>query len=130
MSFEGFYQGSVLLVPNVDFGICVLLLVRRRYHSSATALTFATADDQILVRATKRTPNDKFRLPLPQESPYKIRSLNIDELNFVLSHVDEHVSRVAADADAGHLRPQDNAVQLFSRHEVVDEYLHVGRDGD
>ena len=95
-----------------------------------TALTFATADDQVFVRAAECTSNDEFRLPLPKEPPHKIRSLNIDELDFVLGHVDEHVSRVAADADASHLRPQDDTVQLFSGHEIVDEYLLVGRDGD
>ena len=94
------------------------------------ALTFATADDQVFVGPAECAPDDEFRLPLPKEPPHKIRSLNIDELDFVLGHVDEHVSRVAADADAGHLRPQDDTVQLFSGHEIVDEYLLVGRDGD
>ena len=59
-------------------------------------LTFAAADDEILIRAAKGRADDVILLMVPVELANDLASVNLHELNHIRIHADEHVPRVGA----------------------------------
>lgn len=101
--------------------------------------TLTTTYDQIIISATETAPDDKAALFLPKISPHNVRGLDINQVDFVVCHVDEHVFRVSTYAEAGHFLLHHDAVFFLAVLEIVDcdldirgygdEALSVGGDG-
>lgn len=92
--------------------------------------TLATAYDKVLSCTAESTANDVFALFLTHESSYNLRGLDIEQLNLVVGHIDQHVSGILADADAGQLNFQFEVVLLLSSPVIVYMYSLLRRDGD
>ena len=91
---------------------------------------FAAADDQVLICTAKRASKDEFALLLSHKPSDNISRFQIEELDFIVSHVDKHVSRVPADVDTRHLRCDFDLVLEHMGHIIVDCDLCLGRDCD
>ena len=89
--------------------------------------TLASAEDQFLVRPAKRAPDDTFPLLLPGEFSHNDGRFDIDHVYFVIGHVDQHISRVPANAQGGHVGFQLKSILFLSCHEVVHIYLPSNR---
>lgn len=76
------------------------------------------------------TSDHKLPLLLAFESSDEVRSFNLEQLNLVVRHVDQHVFGILADPDASQLNLELKVVFLFSGPVVVDMYSFVGRNGD
>lgn len=139
MAFEGFDQCSVFAVPDVDLGVCSdCALLAQECESGGKKdkgvkgdpRTLTTANDQIIISPTKTAPYDKAALLLPKIPPDNIRRLNLDKINLVIRHINEHIFRIATYAKAGHFLLHHNAVFLLASQEIVDCYLNIGGDCD
>ncbi len=53
--------------------------------------TFATTEDEVLVCSSECASDDEFALLLSQVPFDYLRVVNLDELNFTVGHVDEHM---------------------------------------
>ena len=92
--------------------------------------TLTATNNKILVGTAERASNHVISLFLPKKPPHYLSRLDLNQLDFIISHIDEHISRVLADANAGHFGFQQDAVLFFPSHEVVYKYLPFGRDSD
>lgn len=107
--------------------ICAVNSCRFKYKNKSNneqkIHTLAAADDQALVRPTKRTPDDKVSLLLTDKFLHDICRLDIDHVYFVIGCIDQHVFRVSADTQGCHVAFQQNAILFLPRNEIVNEYL-------
>lgn len=107
------------------------LTVRKRssFRTDCFRNTFATTDDEVLVGSTKATPYDIITLLLSHKSLNDIFSVEVDQVDFALGHIDEHMSRVSADVDACHLAPHRDAIFFPLALEIIyDNLALTGND--
>ena len=103
MTFQHLDQLASFFVPYVNAGICGNWSARVMTEKKQLVRgTFTAADDELLVCTAKAASDDKFALFLSKESPNDLAVSKIDQLNLIIGHIDQHVSRILANADTSH----------------------------
>lgn len=102
------------------------------YEHSVSVLrdTFAAAYNEILINTAKRTPDDELTLLLPHKPPDNFRGFQINQVDFAIGHIDEHILRIPADIHASHPTFHQDAVFFPAGLEVVDNNLAFAGDDD
>ena len=116
--------------------------VSKRSHvvSTGLGLTFAAADHEALVCAAKPAPDSELAARVSRVLLRRNASLQVDQDSLVVRLVDEHVFRVAADAERCGTGIERQIVQVLPRAIVVDMqsalFVHsdqpalIGREGN
>lgn len=130
MAFKGFDEVTVLFVPDVYPRVwsgkgsgCAT-----RWQYMCLELTFAAADNEILVGAAERTPDDVFALLLAYEPLDDLRGVDVDQVDFAVGHVDEHLPRISADVDARHPAFVQDTVLFPTGLEIIHDDLAFAGD--
>lgn len=93
-------------------------------------LTFAAADDKILVGAAECTPDDEFTLLLAQEPFDNLCGVYVDQVDFAVGHVDEHLPGISADIDASHPGFIQDTILFPAGLEIVHDNLAFAGDNN
>lgn len=85
--------------------------------------TFATAEYEILIGASKTAPDHVLALLLSQEPLDSVGSVDVDQVDLAIGHIHEYLPRILADSDACRAAFHQQAVVFFPGLEVVENDL-------